>query len=102
VVQTRDESTTGGSWTYGGLFSEYRYDPLGRRIMVRTRRDGTCTTSVSEPRMSTITHFIWSGDQVLWQLRAPGGDEDNLGATTGTGTLYGRVSYFHAGGIDRR
>ncbi|MBB4635619.1 RHS repeat-associated core domain-containing protein [Longimicrobium terrae] len=108
VVQTRDESSTGSSWTYGGLFSEYRYDALGRRILERTRRDNTrehpmCVPRAGEPCISTITRFVWAGDQLLWELRAPGqaGTGIDLEATTGTGDWYGRVSYFHGGGVDK-
>ena len=86
---------------HSGVWEEYRYDPLGRRIMVRTRTDAglcdvdpwTCTGS--------ITRFVWAGDQILWELKAPGNDGANLEATTGSGNAYGQVSYTHAGGIDR-
>jgi RHS repeat-associated protein len=48
---------------------------------------------------------VWAGDQVLWELRAPGADGDDLESTTAAGAaeprFYGRVSYLHAGGIDR-
>ncbi len=47
------------------------------------------------------------GRQVLWEMRAPGADGQDL-ENTGTGIfpsgqshLFGRVSYLHAGGIDR-
>jgi RHS repeat-associated protein len=41
------------------------------------------------------------GRPVLWELKAPGDAGANLDATTGGGAAYGRVSYTHAGGIDR-
>jgi RHS repeat-associated protein len=44
-----------------------------------------CTTSV--------TTFIWAGDQLLWERKNASG---TYAATAG-----GEVSYFHAGGIDR-
>jgi hypothetical protein len=48
---------------------------------------------------------VWAGDQVLWELRAPGADGNDLESTTSAGAseprFYGRVSYLHAGGIDR-
>jgi RHS repeat-associated protein len=55
---------------------------------------------------STIARYVWSGDQILWELRAPGAAGDNLEATNGNAVpnhtiRFGRVSYLHAGGIDR-
>jgi RHS repeat-associated protein len=49
---------------------------------------------------------VWAGDQLLWELRVPGGDNvtsgtSGLDATNASGAMYGRVSYFHAGGIDK-
>jgi hypothetical protein len=41
------------------------------------------------------------GDQILWELKAPGNGDDNLAATTGIGPAYGWVSYTHASGVDR-
>jgi RHS repeat-associated protein len=51
--------------------------------------------------VSTITRFVWAGDQLLWELRAPGAEDQNLEATTGSGERFGRVSYTHGGGLDR-
>jgi len=80
-----------------GAFEWYRYDALGRRVLVRTRRDPWCDTSWCT---STITRFIWDGDQILSEIRAEGGngwlEEDNP-----TGQQYGRVVYTHGGGIDQ-
>jgi RHS repeat-associated protein len=104
-----DESAAGGN---AGVWEEYRYDPLGRRVLVRSVRQGNtaapgapysillCGTSNCR---SSITRYMWAGDQVLWELRAPGADGDNLEATTGASEprFYGRVSYLHAGGVDR-
>jgi RHS repeat-associated protein len=53
---------------------------------------------------STLTRFVWAGDQLLWELRVPGGNAlsgSALDATNVAGAMYGRVSYFHAGGIDK-
>ncbi|HEX6042346.1 RHS repeat-associated core domain-containing protein [Longimicrobium sp.] len=55
---------------------------------------------------STLTRFVWAGDQLLWELRVPGGNNvvagsSGLDATNASGDMYGRVSYFHAGGIDK-
>jgi RHS repeat-associated protein len=86
---------------FSGVWEEYRYDPLRRHIMVRTRTDGglcdvdpwTCTGS--------ITRYVWAGDQILWELKASGNAGAALEATTASGAAYGEASYTHAGGIDR-
>jgi len=77
-----------------GVWEEYRYDPLGRRIMVRTRGDGgMCNMTDDWHCTSSITRFVWSGDQLLWEIKDAQG---NYTAVAG-----GRVSYTHGGGIDR-
>jgi RHS repeat-associated protein len=84
-----------------GSFEWYRYDALGRRVLVRTRRDKYCTTASCA---STITRFVWDGDQILYEIRAPGGAvsdatlEDDIQQGN---PFYGRVAYTHGGGIDQ-
>ncbi|HEX5871272.1 MAG TPA: RHS repeat-associated core domain-containing protein, partial [Longimicrobium sp.] len=94
VFQTYDVRRTDQSnYENAGVWEEYRYDALGRRVLVRTRTDGglcevdlwTCTSSV--------TRFVWAGDNLLWELKQA---EGSYAAQAG-----GNVSYFHAGGIDR-
>jgi RHS repeat-associated protein len=65
---------------------------------VRTRRESDLCAATC---VSSITRFVWAGDQLLWELKAPGTEYDNLEATTGAGERFGRVSYTHGGGIDR-
>jgi hypothetical protein len=75
------------------VWEEYRYDPLGRRILVRTRRDdGMCIVDDWTCTSST-TRFVWAGDQLLWELK----DAEGSRATAAGGW----VSYTHGGGIDR-
>jgi RHS repeat-associated protein len=77
-----------------GVWEEYRYDPLGRRILLRTRRDGAiCDLSGSWSCISSTTRFVWAGDQLLWELKQ---GEDGAPADA-----VGNVSYTHGGGIDR-
>jgi RHS repeat-associated protein len=83
-----------------GSFEWYRYDALGRRIVARTRRDKVCTAPACA---STITRFVWDGDQILYEIRAQGG---NVGAVqleddNAQGPFYGRVAYTHGLGIDQ-
>jgi RHS repeat-associated protein len=75
-----------------GVFEEYRYDPLGRRVGVRTRRPSALCNQSPECFNST-TYFVWAGDQLLWEIkRAESPAPQEAGGT---------VSYFQAGGIDR-
>ncbi|HEU4881014.1 MAG TPA: RHS repeat-associated core domain-containing protein [Longimicrobium sp.] len=85
-----------------GTFDEYRYDALGRRVLQRMRRDSLCYGAGADCT-SAIERYVWAGDQLLYEIRAPGGDN----ATTATmesdapgGDEFGRVGYTHAAGID--
>jgi len=93
--------------TAGG-FEEYRYDALGRRIAFRVRRDSTCFDQCARAP-STIERTVWDGDQVLYEMRYPGGDNvssADLERDTATIVLYsapyayGRTIYTHGPGID--
>jgi RHS repeat-associated protein len=105
-------------------FEEYRYDALGRRILVRSRQHYACTTRCQ----STLRRIVWDGDQVLAEIQAPGYTgtsaatmEQDVGfrvaaasilvadtsavpvTTTSTyypGYYFGRVLYTHGPGID--
>ncbi|WP_337172379.1 RHS repeat-associated core domain-containing protein [Gemmatimonas aurantiaca] len=87
-----------------GVFEEYRYDALGRRVFVRSRRPSTC----SSPCEAYVQRTVWDGDQVLYEIRSSGGTGVNPvnmelegGAQTGeTVELYGIVVYAHAQGLD--
>jgi RHS repeat-associated protein len=89
-----------------GYFSEYRYDALGRRVLVRTRRDGLCNTNQTSTVDCTsgIERFVWAGDNILWEMRGPGANSetaDRLEQVSAVGVEYGIVGYTHAGGVDR-
>jgi RHS repeat-associated protein len=77
------------------VFSDYRYDALGRRVAARTRWDPYCQRAQPEC-LSTIERTIWDGDQVLMELRSPAGSEVEYAS----GNYMGAVRYTHAGGID--
>ncbi|HEX2076400.1 MAG TPA: RHS repeat-associated core domain-containing protein [Longimicrobium sp.] len=94
-------TTSGSTVREQGVWEEYRYDPLGRRILVRSNRDELCDQFNSGACVSHITRFVWSGDQLLWELRARGESGASLDAESSGGPLHGTVSYFHAGAIDR-
>jgi RHS repeat-associated protein len=102
VRNTGEDEVSGVMYyEHAGVWEEYRYDPLGRRILVRTRADGGMCEADAWTCASSITRYVWAGDQLLWELRAPGQSGANLEATSGSGAAYGRVSYTHGGGIDR-
>ena len=102
-------------------FEEFRYDALGRRVLVRTRRwcQGDADPSGDpECGLQTIRRTVWDGDRELYEVQMPGGD------TTPTTTLesdteapeqpadstytyfdrnpfFGRVAYTNGLGIDQ-
>jgi RHS repeat-associated protein len=95
-------------------FEEYRYDALGRRVLVRTRSEFACQLYC----LNTLRRIVWDGDQILYEISAPGGSSDtstkmeadtalavtfflNQQHTAVTGFFpFGRVMYEHGGGID--
>ncbi len=88
------------------VFTEYRYDALGRRVLARTRQDSTCTLPPNPEHkcVATMERFVWDGDQLLAEYRGQGGyeiSETNLnGIGGGSGNFHGNVRYTHASGID--
>jgi hypothetical protein len=101
VVHQRYSGGFGGGNTEG-VYEEYRYDALGRRILVRTRRDGLCSGHTA--CHGAITRFVWDGAVLLFEMRAPGAHSVTapaLEATTGTGPYYGRVAYVHGPELDK-
>ncbi|HEU0015533.1 MAG TPA: RHS repeat-associated core domain-containing protein, partial [Longimicrobium sp.] len=100
VFQEIEVRNIGAGYDNRGVWEEYRYDALGRRVLVRTNRADLCA-SQQDDCTSSITRFGWSGDEIIRELRGPGGDDVPLETATGTAQEYGAVSYTHAGGIDR-
>jgi RHS repeat-associated protein len=86
----------GGTLT--GSWEEYRYDALGRRIMVRARRDHPtlCNQSSSNTCFGFVQRVISDGDQALYEQRTNGLDVISGGAPN-----YGTVGYVHALGMDQ-
>lgn len=88
---------------------EYNYDALGRRVLLRTRRDSiTCgggDKNADPECIEPIERFFWDGDQILYETRRTGGfqhDNDTgwLNALTDALPYFGMVRYTHAVGID--
>ena len=116
VAGHTDATAEGAMWQR--VFETYRYDPLGRRILVRTlrtcdyRMTGTC-------RMGTIRRTVWDGEQELYEIQMPGDstesstwlENDTAYVTSRTDSssygytdrnpYFGRVAYTHGLGIDQ-
>jgi hypothetical protein len=105
---------------YTSAFEEYRYDALGRRVMVRSRRN--CVYVQDLPglcRLSTVRRTVWDGDHEFYEIQMPGQDgSPHLDNDTGwvsnlpmedQGTMwqvdpspfFGRVAYTRGTGIDQ-
>jgi RHS repeat-associated protein len=99
-------------------FEEYWYDALGRRVLVRTRRD--CSPSdydLESCSISTVRRTIWDGVKELFEIQMPDTtvvalvENDtaalpNLGATINAEPMarnpfYGRVAYTNGPGLDQ-
>jgi RHS repeat-associated protein len=86
---------------------QYRYDALGRRVLLRTLRDSTrCSASQTENTpacLSTIDRFVWDGDQMVAEYRAKGrwnASAASLDTLASAGAFFGSIRYVHASGID--
>jgi RHS repeat-associated protein len=107
-------------WPFTVTAEDYRYDALGRRVLVRTRK--TCRNDhlgYNNPcSAGALRRTIWSGDQVLGEIQMPVGPRfstswmelDTVHVALDIFThptyfdadpLYGRVVYTHAGGVDQ-
>jgi RHS repeat-associated protein len=101
-------------YTDAGVWEEYRYDALGRRVLLRARLDSTkanCgpNNALCGPvnRNSYIERTIWDGDAVLYEIRAPGGDpattsqlENDATYVDTIGAPYGRTIYTTGADLD--
>ncbi len=87
-------------------FEEYRYDALGRRVLVRTRQEFACTSNC----FRQLRRAIWDGDQLLYEIAAPGQSgagpammerDTGLAPSFKTGFYQtGRVEYVHGAELD--
>ncbi len=101
-VYQQYEQSAGSGWRGTGTYEEHRYDALGRRVLSRAREDDPALCA--EDCVSAITRYVWDGDQLLHEMRAPGAHaltQSALQSESGAGRQYGRVTYTHGGGIDQ-
>jgi RHS repeat-associated protein len=86
-------------------FEEYRYDALGRRVLVRRRLyevNGSCLSTYHTCN-NGIERYVYDGDQILWEIRTPtqfNATGAELESDAGSGDFGGRVGYTHGPGID--
>lgn len=95
----------GTDFTERQAFEEYRYDALGRRVLLRTRGEWGCGAQCR----GLLQRFVWDGDQLLYEVSAPGATgeaavtmERDTGHVRGTSGAYftGRVAYTHGMELD--
>ncbi len=88
-------------------FEEYRYDALGRRVLVRTRSEYECDWNCR----NAITRVVWNGDQILYEISSPGAtsattaqlEQDTAQAVRQDSvdyTPWGRLVYTHGVALD--
>lgn len=100
---------TGPDNTFVGYSrEEYRYDALGRRILMRTRKYGNDQVDGIGPTcwcmFGWISRFVWDGSQRLYETRGRGDDSasaGNLEDDTVTTGGAGRVAYTNSTEVDR-
>ena len=89
------------------VFEEYRYDALGRSVLVRSQADSSAS-GLDSLALTNIDRFVWDGDQILYEIRQRGYHgasdatlEDDHGATPSYAEYFGIVGYTHGGALDR-
>ncbi len=80
VVDHRTATVTGqvGGEQLTFDFEDYRYDALGRRVLVRTRRHCIIIPDYGLCGLHTIRRTVWDGEQELIEIQRPG--DDNIPA----------------------
>ncbi|MGH7719357.1 MAG: RHS repeat-associated core domain-containing protein [Gemmatimonadaceae bacterium] len=99
----------GGAWQWGA-FTEYRYDALGRRILLRSRNFCTGSRQLGAENLcrSGIRRTVWDGDQLLYEIQYDGevgvsaaALEYDTVTVRPSGEFWGRVAYTHGAELDR-
>lgn len=90
LTETRTRTSTAGLYPGPESSEEYRYDPLGRRILRRARNS----------LEAAIQRFVWAGDNIAAEMQYPGAQgttaadlERDTALVTGQTGYYGRVLY---------
>lgn len=110
-------------WAWTDRFEEYRYDALGRRVLVMSRWNcffGADSVGYANCNQSRVRRIVWEGPRELWEIQMPARPQDGsliendtarvsywAGTQQWDGTyadpnpLFGRVGYTYAGGVDQ-
>lgn len=94
------------SVSLGGSFEDYRYDALGRRVVVRTRTENVCTGNNCH---SALMWVAWDGDAIAEEVRGAGSntltdDSLELGLPPhdpAQQPFYGKVVYVNGPTLDQ-
>jgi len=129
AAEARDAFTSNDWMSPAGwhlTFEEYRYDALGRRVLVMDRRRcyvGGSQTVYDPCLRSRVRRTVWDGTRELWEIQMPAQPQDGAwiendvnpvnypagyyyldgqySMWTDPNPLFGRVAYTYAGGVDR-
>jgi RHS repeat-associated protein len=94
-------------------FEEYWYDALGRRVLVRARRNCENVPAYEgECQLDKVRRTVWDGDQEFYEIQAPDGAlaeadgpipplELSGSPAFDPNPFFGRVGYTHALGLDQ-
>ncbi|HET9636780.1 MAG TPA: RHS repeat-associated core domain-containing protein [Gemmatimonadaceae bacterium] len=94
-----------------GVYEEYRYDALGRRIWVWSHRNPYCKAGDSSRNTEcygAIQRTVWDGDQILYEIRqladsntaAIDLERDKAATYPGPAAHFGIASYIHGPQLD--
>ncbi|MCA1791021.1 MAG: RHS repeat-associated core domain-containing protein, partial [Thioalkalivibrio sp.] len=103
---------------YTRVFEEYRYDALGRRVLVRLRRDCAQPQREALCEMGFVRRTVWDGDRELYEIQAWAGWRGAEGSLMESDTVrprpavhtfslvdpnpfIGRVAYTHGLSLDQ-
>jgi len=123
-VQSSSSNPDPEAWPWNLTWEEYRYDPLGRRVLVRTRRNCHYGYTDRPCALGTVRRTVWDGTEELYeiQMRGSTGSYDAADSVAENDTLplidppcealhcgvyydpnprYGRVAYTHGPGLDQ-
>ncbi|MCU0649220.1 MAG: hypothetical protein MUF00_14570 [Gemmatimonadaceae bacterium] len=121
VVETREAAAPPDCFESGlYLFQSeaYRYDALGRRVLVQSRRlAGPRSLYVPKAWRAFVRRTVWDGDREVYEAQAPLGASENNGQIAELALLtvthynpgtpidlnphFGQVGYGYLGGIDQ-
>ncbi|HEX2080828.1 MAG TPA: RHS repeat-associated core domain-containing protein [Longimicrobium sp.] len=80
VAETRRlDDVAARSTPYYMVFEEHRYDALGRRVWVRTRKDcKDAGTHLGHCAVGTLRRIVWDGDAELYEIAVPVSSDNTL------------------------